>query len=305
MDDSPYGRISIVLDETGTQRISESVHKQYMLHSKHEYRAMLALRSFRGTLVDGTLQPNIRLGNGLQVFGLHSHTNPGMPKRMEKREETALEHETNSRASLQTPPQSEREAPATVPIPKTSPAVPRKLSRRAKRREVVLEREAAELRVETPPRVEHATPPAVLREPDQKSRRQKLALERKAAELQAKEKELEQKAEILRWKYRAWDLEQKLARSHSAISKRRPGSTESARLRRGFDVDRPEKPLKARRRSPKMEEWSPGCHVESTDDHFPLDEFTLGDPTPSPALANLRSRVTAPARQTLGARRRT
>jgi hypothetical protein len=299
MYDNAYSRITVGFDKTGTQPVSTRVRKQYTLGTEHKSNAEQALQTFRGTLIDGTLQPNVRLGNGLQVLSLPRHAIPRGPNRREKREKVALEHEAGSRTSLQLPPKSEREARATVPIPKKP--ITKKAYQKA---DSELEAEMPDN--ETSPDEERAIFQTVSSQPNQKARRKEIALERKAAELRAKEKELEHKNEILRLKYRAWRLEQKLAERDSAVSTRRP---ENARrrpgVRRGYDVDKPGEPPKARQRPSTMEESSPGPQVESTGDHFAVDEFTLDEPTPPSALANLRSRIAIPGRRTYGDRRRT
>jgi hypothetical protein len=337
MHDSPYDNVTLVLDDTGTQLVSTRVRHRVIMDTEHERTAKQALQCFRGTLIDGTLQPNVRLGNGLVLSGLPIHA---IPRKLSRREE----REKNSAFE----PQSHEE-------PEAPPAVPSKLSRRERRRITNSGPKVETPRIRSLPHTEREAPPVVWSEPDQQERHREVSLELKAARLKAKEEELRHKEEILRWKHRAWSLEQKLAKRHSPVSKRRVGFAEERAesterrpgLQRGIK-DRPDRikeepsntfltrkdslpdpwlastddpfppdESSALRRQPElgrgtdvsgakpMEDSTSGPQPQSSGDPFSLDSFNLDSPTPPRALADLRSRVAMPGRRIHDRRRGT
>lgn len=68
----PFLRFIFTLDKTGQRRpLAKFFAKdEDIIYKLPELRE--ALLTFRGTLVNGTLQPNVRLGNGLTLRGMHN-----------------------------------------------------------------------------------------------------------------------------------------------------------------------------------------------------------------------------------------
>jgi hypothetical protein len=71
--DCPFEEVILTLDDTGTYPVSAQVREIPQLEFQYRYNIMKAMvpGSFRGTLVDGTLQPNVRQGNGLYLHNSH------------------------------------------------------------------------------------------------------------------------------------------------------------------------------------------------------------------------------------------
>ncbi|KAF1975384.1 hypothetical protein BU23DRAFT_72738 [Bimuria novae-zelandiae CBS 107.79] len=64
----PFKRIEIISGPTVASQPEGKVHPSPVVFQKRERRQFkTALISFQGTLIDGVLQPNVRLGNGLRV----------------------------------------------------------------------------------------------------------------------------------------------------------------------------------------------------------------------------------------------
>jgi hypothetical protein len=64
----PFEHITVSFDETTHEYIHSTITGGSKLTLKQNSAVEKALRTFRGTYVDGTLQPNVRLGNGLELL---------------------------------------------------------------------------------------------------------------------------------------------------------------------------------------------------------------------------------------------
>ncbi|KAH3949025.1 hypothetical protein HBI70_124770 [Parastagonospora nodorum] len=86
----PFEHITVSFDETTHEYIHSTITGGSNLTLKQNSAVEKALRTFRGTYVDGTLQPNVRLGNGLELLD--------MPAAMEAR---SVKQANEKRAMLQ------------------------------------------------------------------------------------------------------------------------------------------------------------------------------------------------------------
>lgn len=149
----PFLQFAIILDKTGT---CSPLIKFDAQDEKIAYEGPLlkeAMRSFRGTLSDGMLQPNVRLSNGLILRGMQKTT-----------------HEEGSKPSTANGIKRVRDLDEITTIPKLSSTNDTK-------------------------RIDHDMDEVAAME----------------AALQARERDLELREELLRWKERSFRLGKKLA----------------------------------------------------------------------------------------------
>lgn len=112
----------------------------------------------------------------------------------------------------------------------------------------------------------------------------------KLADIEARERALEQKEELLQYKRKAWLLEQKLAQAMARSPPRRRSSKPETDMEE-LDED--------------VREKTGPDHEVMQDSYSPdpdggqLSDYSLDDPSPSPALENLRSRIKLPTRRML------
>jgi hypothetical protein len=332
--DRPFDSITLSLNKAGTREIDWQFRNRLILGTDYVSKLQEALRTFRGTLIDGNLQPNVRLGNGLDVLGLP------FPVKYDRKERDggafALEVQPDAeRTELQTVPNDpvrnagvrvkedielDAQAPKARPSPHTeSKGYPEFSSQEHRLREVVLN----------------------LREAGLNFREEELQKREKT--LKFKEKRLRKKVTLF-WERRTFE---KVARQQFGISTRRqrltqrhPESLGSSRADRSYTatIERqnasfsepwlsstgdpipsnqstetvrhsrsppsasargPDTPPEMQPKPSTMNDSPPRPHVENTGDLFPSDEFNLNEPTPPPALAALRARTAM-----LGRRRR-
>ena len=119
-------------------------------------------------------------------------------------------------------------------------------------------------------------------------------LDTKAAEIEARERALEQGEELLRYKRKTWLLEQKLAQASARSPPRR------SFRKRETDVQEQDVPTY----------YEPEAGDEATSDPQydgsggeQPDDYSLHNPSPPDALADLRSRIQLPTRKTIRSNR--
>lgn len=66
----PFEHVTVSFDETTHEYIHSTITGGSNLTLKQNSAVEKALRTFRGTYVDGALQPNVRLGNGLELLDM-------------------------------------------------------------------------------------------------------------------------------------------------------------------------------------------------------------------------------------------
>jgi hypothetical protein len=334
--DHPFENVELSLDHTGSQPISARFNDAPQLSYAHRLRNAEALETFRGTLVNGMLQPNVRLGNGLRLSIKANILKPQITKKRRARNHEAKE----LRESVGLPPR----APAKLldrlgvsrdrPLPQRSdsppPATMLPFPRRpAPRRDHDLERREAQIAQRerqliqlqqqlllqtmrtqndrprrertrrSPPRDSYysreyrtPTPTRVHRDMDADSN---------ATVIDAREKALAQEEELLRYKRKAWLLEQKLA----AQTTGRPTPR-----RERYQRDRYQQDANVQNQGSQYPDWPPPGHEAVPDpqhggsgDEFPSGEFDLDDSSPPKALETLRSRIRLPDRSTMRSNR--
>jgi hypothetical protein len=275
------------------------------------YRIRLgnALKVFRGTLVDGVLQPNVRLGNGLRVSeDTFRYVKP--PRR--KAQAVQKRDEQSSRIDAD----SERKYSSYHP--RLSSLVTSDQSPDYSRRQTAIHAPSTR------------KPPAAFKD-------DKPIFNMKWDLLEAKERELKQKEETIRWKRKAWLLEQELAEKTGKLGPRsRDRSTREPRDRftgeprdrftgeprdrfTGEPRDRfTGEPRERFAREPREPEHYSENDWESTpeqpadpdpfsdlvDDKSTLEGFDVDDPAAPHSLARLRSLTALPSKGTLHTKRR-
>jgi len=317
--DSPFENVELDLDSTGSRPVSARFSDATPFKPKHRARNSEALETFRGTLIDGVLQPNVRLGNGLRLSNnpdiLDSEITETRKKATRRSKDAAPSPEPRRKPLRQLDVHSSRNPPLSQESDR--PRLPTRLQSRAlpwardlERREAqIAERERELLQIQqrlllqtvrnqsSPPR-----PNQTVRSPPESNtphehRTQRLASAHtddessvKVADIEARERALQQQEEILRYKRKVWLLEQKLAQATG-----RPPSRRVPRQRHvgveEYDAPSPHEPR------PDQGAVSDPQYDRSDGDR-PADH-DFGDVSPPDALQNLRSRIQLPTRGTL------
>lgn len=305
VEDQPAQSVIMKLDETGTYPVSADIRDALPL--KYEYRVLIhnALNTFRGTLVDGKLQPNVLLGNGFDLSIISGILSPevkaieSLPDTKAKRQkiDEFPDRPLARRSDKTTMSTSRKRSPASFP------SSPRVQDEDLRRREAdVTRREQDLIRLQLESTTQTSTN-ATLRLP-QGDEATPLApgvslssvFKKKAAELAAKERELEQREELLRWKRKAWLLEQKLARATGDFVK-----TDHPHLK-GDEYDEPQASEAPKAHAVSHDSAESGFH-ESLGDTVSSSAFDLDNPAPPRDLAKLRSRLEFPTKRTLRSNR--
>jgi hypothetical protein len=329
--DSPFQNVDLSLDPTGSRPVSARFNDAPQLSYEHRLRNAEALETFRGTLIDGVLQPNVRLGNGLRLS-----PNPRILKPQLTEKRRVRNHEAKKvRESVGLPPRAptklldrlgvsrdrplppklDRHLPLATPVPPQR-APPRRDYDLEHREAQVAQRERELIQLqqqlllqtmrtqhdrprrERPSRSfprdstytrEHRTPQSARSRTDTEP-------ESKAADMEAKEKALAQEEELLRYKRKAWLLEQKLAAQDT-----RRRSPRRERCQQGAAVD--EYGAQLLYDSLPEPEVVPNPEYHRSGDEFPSNDFDLDDASPPKALEALRSRVQLPTRETMRSNR--
>lgn len=314
-------------DGDASEHLLTSVGGNSVIIDERRRAIKQALRTFRGTLVDGILQPNVRLGNGLQIVNDPRMERPRESRQLQK-QETQVETVTK-------PVRSSRMPSSTL------------------LRDEQLNTQRAQAKSISKP---WGKP---LQKPWDKVRAQTTheELEVREAVLLARERELHAKEETLRWKHKMWSLENKMAKkevkhiarrralprrpvrprveyetwkdyhrssteyasmngthfghngNHPALHPEAQAQTANRTSRESPQLDYIGDSLPAydsrrstRRQVPKTESprgsasdtsshtLQTGPSYEGLEDASPSNDFDLTDPTPPPALSALRSR---------------
>ncbi|KAI4956101.1 hypothetical protein J4E91_000311 [Alternaria rosae] len=316
--DPPFENIELTLDPTESRPISARFNDAPQLRYEHRLRNSEALETFRGTLVDGVLQPNVRLGNGLRLSN-----KPEILKPQVKAKRRARNHEAaRLRESVGLPPKApaklldrldvralrDRPLPTSSDRPKPSPRTPlrdrdlelREAQLAERERELIrlqqqLLRQTMRIQNSPPHRERHArsqprdtnyTNTHRTREPTEA--RTYTESDTTAADIEARRKALEQDEELLRYKRKAWLLEQKLAQATARPPRRRAARQYDPEAQ-DYDDTR-----YARGVSPQQEAVHDAQHDDGAADGHDLDNSS-----PTEALQSLRSRIQLPTRQTM------
>ncbi|KAI4670319.1 uncharacterized protein J4E79_000600 [Alternaria viburni] len=323
--DPPFENVELTLDPTESRPISARFNDAPQLKFKHRLRNSEALETFRGTLVDGVLQPNVRLGNGLRLSNKPEMLKPQLTAKRRARNHEAA----RLRESVGLPPKApaklldgldvrslrERPLPTSSdrrkPFPRTPPR-----DRDLELREAHLASKELELiklqqqLLRQTMRIQNS-PPRRERHPRSQPRddnytnthrtresseaRTYTESDTTAAEIEARRKALEQEEELLRYKRKAWLLEQKLAEASA-----RPPRSPRRRPARQYDDEAQD--YDDTRYSievpPERDALSDVQHDEGAADGNDLDNSS-----PTEALQSLRSRIQLPTRQTMRSHR--
>ncbi|KAF1841602.1 uncharacterized protein K460DRAFT_358334 [Cucurbitaria berberidis CBS 394.84] len=263
----PFEDIALKLDESGSHPTSAQFKEAPQLKIEHRLRNSEALRTFRGTFIDGTLHPNVRLGNGL-LFS--SNAGIRSPQMREKRQLRDLKVKAR-RKSLDLPNRAPAEFSGRWGVNSS-------MDRHRPAQEQGVQLWESQMAEKDPFSQEIPPPTPGARSPSS-------TLESGDTENEAEVRELEQRMEIIRWKRRSLELERKLA-----MATRRRASTTRERYQTNRDTPqhKPEGSLQA--------------PVKSTGDVFSSNGFDFDDESPPEALARLRSRIQLPTRNKLRSR---
>lgn len=276
--DPPFENVELSLDPTGTRPVSARFSDAPQLKYEHRLRNSQALETFRGTLIDGILQPNVRLGNGLRLSTKPEMLKPQITqKRRARNQEARRRNSTAPLLDKQSPKplhQSPTPSPRHPTLP-TRPATslpqphmhPRALD--LERREALIARREQDL-IKLQQQLLHTMHSAA---------RTDTQPDTKIAHIEARERALEQKEELLRYKRKTWLLEQKLAKA-------------MARTR----VSDPQTDM---RNVCEETAGKDGARVSELDEGEQRSGYSLENPTPPKALEELRLRIRLPARGTM------
>ncbi|CAN9475268.1 unnamed protein product [Alternaria alternata] len=322
--DPPFEDVELTLDSTESRPISASFNDAPQLNKWDRLRNSEALETFRGTLIDGILQPNVRLGNGLHLSPKPHIKKPPLaekkqarnPKAKRPREAAGLPPKAPARHlhSLDVQSPAGPPLPSNVHKPKPSRQAPPQ-ERDVELREAQLaqrERELIQLQQELL-RQTLRIQSTLLRQ-DRHSRfsphhdtnankhRTRGPTEASihseydttAADIEAKKEALAQKEMLLKYKRKAWLLEQKLARVQST------GRPQSRRAARRYGTEVQEHDAQHSPDYPSGKENVPDAQHDYDD--VPV-AFDLDHASPTEALETLRSRIRLPTRGTMRSRR--
>jgi hypothetical protein len=279
----------MTLNAVGTQPILARFREA--LHLKAEYRVANseALETFRGTLIDGVLQPNVRLGNGLHLSRETHMTSNLEGQKPDTRQYKTKEFDRSVGPPTQVPtkPKGLKGAQGRQDSSPPSDLELREARIAEREQEIVLLQEQIieTLRIQnTRPGQERSARAGI----EEESRR-------RAAELEARERALEQKEELLRYKRKVWILEQKLAQATG-----RPPPIYDVQ-EHGPDVleHNPQSSLGGS----SSEEARTELQAEDPDEDYVSSIFDLGNTAPPKALEDLRSRTQLPIGRTLSQKR--
>ncbi|CAE7206934.1 hypothetical protein PTTW11_09630 [Pyrenophora teres f. teres] len=318
--DSPFENVELQLDPTGSRPVSARFSDATPFKQKHRARNSEALETFRGTLIDGVLQPNVRLGNGLRLSNNYDmdpeSTERG--KKATKRPKGAIpppgllekplpQSDTHSSRNRPLAPKSDRPQLST-----RSPSRPLPRARDLERREAqIAERERELLQIQQrlllhtvrsqqsrPRRDRPVRSPQREYNTQHEHRTQRPASAHtdnepssKMIDIEARERALQQQEELLRYKRKAWLLEQKLAQA--------TGHRSSKRVPRHRDVGVEEYNALSPH-EPRLDQGAAGSDPQyDRSDGDTSPDYDLGDMSPPDALQSLRSRIQLPTRGTL------
>ena len=278
--DAPFEHVDLQLDNSRRHITSARFKDAPLLSPKYRFGSSKALETFRGTLINGTLQPNVHLGNGL-----HVSSNPAIKRRQIVESRRLRNYETKVfRKSLGLrdliPAGLVNQCRDTPPTDHPKPEPPVSARQQVpQRQEAQQPRKAALIRELRPPPLMDSLPSVHEQDIEQ-------------GEAEIARRELEQRGEILRWKRKTRALEQQLAmvtRGRSPTASDRHHNAVNGRQRKTKD---------GRNRSHKQEASS-DPHDEIAGEESALDAFDFNDAAPPAALAKLRSRIQLPTRKTL------
>ncbi|KAB2107753.1 hypothetical protein AG0111_0g4474 [Alternaria gaisen] len=322
--DPPYEDVELTLDPTESRPISASFNDAPQLSYGDMLRNSEALKTFRGTLIDGTLQPNVRLGNGLHLSLKPQIKKPWLaekkqaqtPKAKRSREAAGLPPNAPARHlhSLDVQSPTGPPLPSNVHKPKPSRQAPPQ-ERDVELREAQLaqrERELIQLQQEllrqtlriqsTLPRQDRHPRFSPHHDSNANKHRTREPTEARihseydttAADIEAKKEALAQKEMISKYKRKVWLLEQKLARVQST------GRSQSRRAARRYGTEVQEHNAQHSPDYPSGKGNVPDAQHDYDD--VPV-AFDLDHASPTEALETLRSRIRLPTRRTMRSRR--
>ncbi|RMZ72182.1 key lime pathogenicity [Pyrenophora seminiperda CCB06] len=317
---SSFENVELKLDPTGSRPVSARFSHAIPFQEKHRVRNSEAMQTFRGTLIDGILQPNVRLGNGLCLSddpgildtevneGKRTATRPlkgvtsseipnGKPlhqldahlsrnRSLRQRSDKPLPQSRSSRA-LPRPRDLERREAQIAERERELLQIQQRLLLQTVRNQSFLPRRKRAVRA---PREEYNTshehriePSASAHTFDEPSPR--------IADIEARERALQQQEELLRYKRKAWLLEQKLAQATE-----RPPSRRVPRRHRDVGMEEVDAPSP---HEPRTDQGAISDVQYDRSDGDTAPDHDLGYISPPDALKRLRSRIQLPTRGTL------
>jgi hypothetical protein len=321
--DPPFENVELDLDPTNSRPISARFNDIPQLRIDQRMRNSEALKTFRGTLIDGVLQPNVRLGNGLR---LSNKPDILSPRFIEKRR--ARDRDVRLRERVSLPPKAsaklldrqdmgsemaQTRRPGRKPLPRTPPRTPsrdrnleyREAQLAGRERELIriqqqLLRQTMRLQNSSQHRERHVMSqprdngyPNKRRTRESTEARTYTESDTTAADIETRRKALEQEEELLRYKRKAWLLEQKLAESTPRRPRRRAAPQYDTEVQDYDDTGRSPNVTTERESVPDAQQDNGGAPSDAD----------LDNVSPIEALQNLRSRMQLPTRQTIRSHR--
>jgi hypothetical protein len=266
---APFRIVTLTPDDNGTCPMSLDFGETKNLLPHYRLRLGNALKVFRGTLIDGVLQPNVRLGNGLRVSDdAFRYVKPPRPKA----EAVQKRDEQSSRMN------ADRERKYSSYHPRLSSLVTSDQSPDYSRRQT-------------------ASYSPSTRKPQATVKDDKPVFSMKWDLLEAKERELKQREETLRWKRKAWLLEQKLAEQTGEFGPR-------SRERSTREPREPERYPDNDWESAPEQQADPDPFRDLVDDNSTFEGFNIDEPAAPQSLARLRSLIALPSKGTSHTTRR-
>ncbi|XP_014551586.1 hypothetical protein COCVIDRAFT_42137 [Bipolaris victoriae FI3] len=300
--DPPFENVELSLDPTGSHPVSARFSDAPQLRYEYRLQNSQALETFRGTLVGGILQPNVRLGNGLRLSNKPEILKPQITAKRRARNQEARRLDESGYQPLKSPVKQ----PHQLSVPSSRERTPSgrlgksTLPPRRNPRDLDLERREAQISKREQEIIQlQQQLLQTMQAQSIKSNQDKIhgkqthdspdpSTDAKLAVIEARERALEQKEELLRYKRKTWLLEQKLAQVTARSPPRREfRGTEAGARERDGDV-------------PSNIELDKGEDLDSgfagTNQSRPRG-YNLDDTTPPEALERLRSGVQLPTRR--------
>ncbi|KAF1951721.1 hypothetical protein CC80DRAFT_553091 [Byssothecium circinans] len=319
VENQSFEQIELKCDKTRTRPVSAEIHPGPFIPSKSQ-RQLVLEASFRGTLIDGVLQPNVRLGNGIR-WSSQNYFRPNVPLREldgvgsprdNSRADGARVNEQRkerTQVSLGSEPTSftqarvEKDAAVWRQGPLATNEAEEHLSRREKEL-IERERQLLQLQQQLLMHTSQAAP---------STSAQNSGATHILAAVEARERKVKHREELLKWKHKTLMLEQKLADASKIISESNSRQSdhmfnsasatdyealESLEQSRPVnDVNDPVRSADARVPPASSDDASEDSVTDAWDDPFAF--FNVQDPAPPSSLAQLRKneRISLPRRR--------
>lgn len=310
----PFENVELSLNSTGAHPVSARFSDAPQLRYEYRLRNSQALKTFRGTLVDGVLQPNVRVGNGLRLSNKPEILKPQITEKRRARNREANKRSEGAGSLSRMPAKSPRQLNmlssregASSGRPDKALLLPQKSPRdldlewreaqvaRRERKLMQLQQQLLQtMQAQSTQPYQGKRRNTQVQQPQEQQPQEssitsaKTKPDSKTTDIEARKQALEQQEELLRYKRKAWLLEQKLAQ----VTARSPPS----RRLSNNETD--------------VQQRNSGIHEEAGSDYEAMSdssynysdglqrsEYSLDNISPPEALENLRSRTPLPPRK--------